>query len=439
MCLPPSCLCGSTLGFLLTCLKWLELETFDDDELTLLYPEDEPSVVHACATLPSAYSTSSPSDSELSLPSSPSTDDAGDASFAPRLSHGRRKKDGHIPRPPNAFMIFRSFLWDQMKHDPKGPRDHREISKSAGREWGLLSKQQRKPYEEKAKAKKAEHEKMYPGYRYAPMSKREVKKRRIVRDTQAEAELCRDAVDMVMRRTFRTESKAPRAEIKAPETATASVPSKSLYRKPAHASCLPTPPSRPHRRLQGSSSTLRTSVELSVEQRGNVGLNLPLARLEHEPELVAPCSTSDDLNIDGYVPTAEIPHLDLSVSVSGFESTASYVRGSYSYASTHSNAPHQAPSTGVPPDTSFLFSNFIDFSAYPMAEPDPNLPVHEGPVFTSPAGSPDDLEYAIAYPDNGSDATESPTSGLLSSSPTWSFEMNNWILSGLDSQFPSCF
>ncbi|KIP03255.1 hypothetical protein PHLGIDRAFT_42639, partial [Phlebiopsis gigantea 11061_1 CR5-6] len=83
-----------------------------------------------------------------------------------------------IPRPPNAFMMFRSFLWDQMKHDPQGPRDHREISKSAGREWRLLSKQQRKPYEEKAKAKKAEHEKMYPGYRYAPVSKLEVKKRR---------------------------------------------------------------------------------------------------------------------------------------------------------------------------------------------------------------------------------------------------------------------
>lgn len=209
-----------------------------------------------------------------------------------------------------------------MKHDPQGPRDHREISKSAGREWRLLSKQQRKPYEEKAKAKKAEHEKMYPGYRYAPVSKLEVKKRRMIRDTRAEAERCRDAMDKLMRRKAKAVSKASRTETKIPETSVVSVPDESLYRKTVTRSppC-PTPPARPRRQSQSSSSTSRAHVEVRVERREDLGMHIVPMKLGHEPELVAPCSTSDVLATDDWVPMSEIPHLDLSDSISGLEET----------------------------------------------------------------------------------------------------------------------
>lgn len=47
--------------------------------------------------------------------------------FTPGSSHTRNRKEGHIPHPPNAFMVFRSWLWnkDNLKSIEK---DNRNVS-----------------------------------------------------------------------------------------------------------------------------------------------------------------------------------------------------------------------------------------------------------------------------------------------------------------------
>lgn len=165
-----------------------EFETFDDDDIQVLfYPKEEPPAVATPLSIPS---TPSLSDSDTSLPRTPVSDDVGDAPFTPRSSHSRKKKEGHIPRPPNAFMIFRSWLWKNDREQLGGMRDHRKISITAGVLWKSLSKQQQQPYRDEAAVKKLEHKKKYPDYRYSPENKRNVKKRKSTRDHLAEKKHC---------------------------------------------------------------------------------------------------------------------------------------------------------------------------------------------------------------------------------------------------------
>ncbi|KAH8834930.1 hypothetical protein DL96DRAFT_1701944 [Flagelloscypha sp. PMI_526] len=74
-----------------------------------------------------------------------------------------------IPRPPNAFLIYRSEFWqiEKAKSD-NGERSHREISKLAGASWKTLSEDDQRPYRLRAAEIKLEHKKQYPGYVYNP-------------------------------------------------------------------------------------------------------------------------------------------------------------------------------------------------------------------------------------------------------------------------------
>ncbi|KAH7923104.1 hypothetical protein BV22DRAFT_987880, partial [Leucogyrophana mollusca] len=72
-----------------------------------------------------------------------------------------------IPRPPNAFIVFRSFVWDQVKlHGTE--RDNRNISRLAGDFWRAMIGPQKAPFIELAAKKKIEHAKLYPDYKYTP-------------------------------------------------------------------------------------------------------------------------------------------------------------------------------------------------------------------------------------------------------------------------------
>ncbi|EGO02773.1 hypothetical protein SERLA73DRAFT_18439, partial [Serpula lacrymans var. lacrymans S7.3] len=70
------------------------------------------------------------------------------------------------PRPPNAFMIFRSDLWAKQKLKASVERDHRHVSRIAGHYWNSLTEAQRAPYRKKAETAKALHAEMYPDYKY---------------------------------------------------------------------------------------------------------------------------------------------------------------------------------------------------------------------------------------------------------------------------------
>ncbi|KAI6045148.1 hypothetical protein EDC04DRAFT_204315 [Pisolithus marmoratus] len=87
--------------------------------------------------------------------------------FTPGSSHTRNRRKGHIPRPPNAFMVFRSWLWN--KNDLKNvERDNRNVSRIAGSIWRDFSEEQRAPFRKMAEETKMRHAQLYPEYRYTP-------------------------------------------------------------------------------------------------------------------------------------------------------------------------------------------------------------------------------------------------------------------------------
>ncbi|KAK4058211.1 slightly ste11-like protein [Microbotryomycetes sp. JL221] len=128
----------------------------------------------------------------------------------PKASHSRKTAEGHIKRPPNAFILFRSYCnspercaKDHQGQDPPGKPtaeqmsslniiDHRHISQICSHLWKSLSPLDRKYWEDLALKKKIEHTKLYPNYRYKPVfrNKEEIKKKKHM--TQKDKEIERD-------------------------------------------------------------------------------------------------------------------------------------------------------------------------------------------------------------------------------------------------------
>ncbi|KAH9930182.1 hypothetical protein B0H21DRAFT_761696 [Amylocystis lapponica] len=86
-----------------------------------------------------------------------------------RAPPGKRLSEGYIPRPANAFMLFRADFVHQ-KHVPGSiETSHGSLSKIIGNCWHALPLEQKKVWEDMAKRAKAEHREMYPDYRFKPV------------------------------------------------------------------------------------------------------------------------------------------------------------------------------------------------------------------------------------------------------------------------------
>ncbi|KAI0310344.1 high mobility group box domain-containing protein, partial [Amylostereum chailletii] len=70
-----------------------------------------------------------------------------------------------IPRPPNAFIIFRSELCAWLdKFEP----EYRELSCVCGALWRSMTQEERRPYVERAVADAKTHMELYPDYVFSP-------------------------------------------------------------------------------------------------------------------------------------------------------------------------------------------------------------------------------------------------------------------------------
>lgn len=93
-----------------------------------------------------------------------------------RQPPGKRRSQGYIPRPPNAFMLFRADFVRQ-KHVPGSiETNHGSLSKIIGSCWRSLPIDEKKVWEQRAKQEKAAHKIQYPHYRFRPVHNKNKKK-----------------------------------------------------------------------------------------------------------------------------------------------------------------------------------------------------------------------------------------------------------------------
>ncbi|KAJ7195847.1 high mobility group box domain-containing protein, partial [Mycena haematopus] len=77
---------------------------------------------------------------------------------------------GHIRRPRNAFICFRSTYVKRQKSltAQPGSLNQTDMSRGAAEVWRGMSAEERAPYILMAQEEKEEHTRKYPNYRYAP-------------------------------------------------------------------------------------------------------------------------------------------------------------------------------------------------------------------------------------------------------------------------------
>lgn len=90
----------------------------------------------------------------------------------PRSStHSRGRGQEHVSRPPNAFMVYRSYIWFTKQLGNSDEKNLSCVSKLAAESWKDLSARARLPFHEIAKEAKLKHAKLHPDYKYAPSAR----------------------------------------------------------------------------------------------------------------------------------------------------------------------------------------------------------------------------------------------------------------------------
>lgn len=96
----------------------------------------------------------------------------------------------HAPRPPNAWIIYRSEKTKMITARAAGqpPPSQGMVSKMISAMWKDEPAATRAIYERRADEKKAEHQKQYPGYRFQPKKKEEKEAARVKRKQEKDNE-----------------------------------------------------------------------------------------------------------------------------------------------------------------------------------------------------------------------------------------------------------
>lgn len=148
----------------------------DDDDMPPLvdnpYPAASMTFTFAANMTPIAYGTDANSLEIVPQPAPRSfiytPDPEPEAELTTLNSHSKKKdKDAnHIPRPPNAFILFRSSFIKAQHIPEKIEGNHSALSKIIGKYWKTLSPEERQVWDVKATIALAEHRKKYPDWRF---------------------------------------------------------------------------------------------------------------------------------------------------------------------------------------------------------------------------------------------------------------------------------
>ena len=93
-----------------------------------------------------------------------------------KTTHTRLRDSSYIPRPPNAFILFRSsFIQTQKLADAAAGRigltsttNHAALSRIIAGHWRALPQHEKEEWEEKARRAQEEHRQRYPDWRFRP-------------------------------------------------------------------------------------------------------------------------------------------------------------------------------------------------------------------------------------------------------------------------------
>lgn len=87
-------------------------------------------------------------------------------------THSKKKPEDHIPRPPNAFILFRSSFIKGQHVPTEVETNHSTLSKIIGLTWKNLPNDERLFWHAKAKAALDEHKRKFPQYAFRPSQSR---------------------------------------------------------------------------------------------------------------------------------------------------------------------------------------------------------------------------------------------------------------------------
>ncbi|PPQ76969.1 hypothetical protein CVT24_009404 [Panaeolus cyanescens] len=129
-----------------------------------------------------------------------------------RCPPGKRRSQGYIPRPPNAFMLFRADFVKQ-KHVPGSiETNHGSLSKIIGTCWHNLPDSERRVWQNRAKIEKAKHKAQYPDYRFRPVHNKEKKAAAAAARAEADARTSSCSVNLTKHKQFADDEDERRCE-----------------------------------------------------------------------------------------------------------------------------------------------------------------------------------------------------------------------------------
>jgi hypothetical protein len=86
-----------------------------------------------------------------------------------KSSHSKRKPADHIPRPPNAFILFRSSFIRSQHVSTRVETNHSTLSKIIGLTWHNLPEEEKQVWHARARVAFDEHKKKFPEYSFRPL------------------------------------------------------------------------------------------------------------------------------------------------------------------------------------------------------------------------------------------------------------------------------
>ncbi|WVQ68497.1 uncharacterized protein L199_006705 [Kwoniella botswanensis] len=116
-----------------------------------------------------------------------------------KVSHARKQTADHIPRPRNAFILFRKHVVDSKLIPASVEMRHQNVSIITAKMWSKAPPDQKAHFNELARIEKEEHMKKYPGYRYQPVYRRTNVIRRRVRKDEAEEQKCKSVAELLIK------------------------------------------------------------------------------------------------------------------------------------------------------------------------------------------------------------------------------------------------